>query len=282
MPWQIIEKNGKYCVAKEASSSVIPGGCHDSREEAEDHLQALYASEPKMQELQEIPIEHIKDMEEVVDLLKTAISKLDTYHKDELPDSDSDEHEYTSTGNITLCDMSETMISEDPIKYKWKGPITFEKTPTGDNRMFKAGSIVWDEDDLPIPLKWQRVSAEGHMQSMTIGVVSDIWRDTANPSIIMARGEILPVSEEAWEYISLLENGAAGGVSIDGDDATYTVHDVFGEDGESIIGAYLEFDRLRIRALTAVDIPAFKDAQIALTAAAIGSTSLPMAARGGR
>lgn len=282
MPWQVIEKNGKYCVAKEPSGSIIPGGCHDSREEAEDQVKALYASETEMQELEQeisIPIEHIKDMEEVIGLLKIAIDKLDIYHKDEIPD----EYEYASTGNIALCDMAEALPEEpemmEPIQYKWTGPITFEKTPTGDNRLFKAGSIVWDEDDLPIPFKWQRVSAEGHMQSLTIGVVSDIWRHPDNPSIVMAKGEILPVSPEAWEYITLLENGAAGGVSIDGDDASYTITNVYDEDGEIITGVYLEFDRLRIRALTAVDIPAFKDAQIILTAAAIGSTSLPMAER---
>lgn len=46
MPWHLIERDGRFCVAKEGETEPIPGGCHDSRDQAESQLAALYANEP--------------------------------------------------------------------------------------------------------------------------------------------------------------------------------------------------------------------------------------------
>lgn len=43
MPWQVEEREGKYCVIKETDGSTEK--CHDTREEANRHMAALYASE---------------------------------------------------------------------------------------------------------------------------------------------------------------------------------------------------------------------------------------------
>jgi HK97 family phage prohead protease len=45
MPWEIKEQDGKQCVFKQGESSPIPGGCHNTLEEATRHMSALYSSE---------------------------------------------------------------------------------------------------------------------------------------------------------------------------------------------------------------------------------------------
>lgn len=47
MPWEIKQRDGKYCVYKKGESSPI--ACHATREKATKHLRALYANEPKAQ-----------------------------------------------------------------------------------------------------------------------------------------------------------------------------------------------------------------------------------------
>jgi hypothetical protein len=46
MPYHLITQDGKTCVAKEGEDMPIPGGCHDTEEEARVHMAALYANEP--------------------------------------------------------------------------------------------------------------------------------------------------------------------------------------------------------------------------------------------
>ncbi len=48
MPWSIQQRDGKYCVIKQGSSSPVPGGCHATRAKALRHQRALYANEPSM------------------------------------------------------------------------------------------------------------------------------------------------------------------------------------------------------------------------------------------
>ncbi len=45
MPWSIRKREQQFCIFKEGTANPVPGGCHDTRQEAEAHLAALYASE---------------------------------------------------------------------------------------------------------------------------------------------------------------------------------------------------------------------------------------------
>jgi len=47
VPWSIVNKGGEkpFCVVKKGEDTPIPGGCHKVRQDAVQHLQALYASE---------------------------------------------------------------------------------------------------------------------------------------------------------------------------------------------------------------------------------------------
>lgn len=48
MPWQLQQRDGKWCVVKEGESSPVPGGCHSDRASAIKHQRALYANESRM------------------------------------------------------------------------------------------------------------------------------------------------------------------------------------------------------------------------------------------
>lgn len=45
MPWQVMERNNKYCVVAEGDGKTV--ACHDTRAEALAQLRALYANEPE-------------------------------------------------------------------------------------------------------------------------------------------------------------------------------------------------------------------------------------------
>lgn len=47
MPYELRQKNNKYCVVNHATGETIDGGCHDSKADAERHMSAVYANETK-------------------------------------------------------------------------------------------------------------------------------------------------------------------------------------------------------------------------------------------
>jgi 2'-5' RNA ligase len=149
----------------------------------------------------------------------------------------------------------------------WSGPIAFENEMTGDGRIFAGGSIGWLADSLPWPFRWAREDHGGHDGAVAIGRVDNLYRDPASPGVIFANGVVLTgdsAPPEAAEYLNLLANGAAGGVSVDGDSSEFNVVEVAGTDG-MITGIEMHFTAMRLRTLTAVDIPAFVRAKIALS-----------------
>jgi hypothetical protein len=149
----------------------------------------------------------------------------------------------------------------------WSGPVAFEEQMTGDGRIFGGGSITWLADSLPWPFRWAREDFGGHDGAVVIGRVDNLYRDPASPGVIFANGVVLNgdgAPPEAAQYLGLMEGGCAGGVSIDGDSAEFNVVEVAGSDGE-VTGLEQHFTAMRIRTITAVDVPAFVGAKIALT-----------------
>lgn len=53
MPWDLRRRRGRWCVIKQGETSPVPGGCHESREEAVGHLRALYAGEEAAMSIKE-------------------------------------------------------------------------------------------------------------------------------------------------------------------------------------------------------------------------------------
>lgn len=194
-------------------------GCSDSRAQAAAHLKALYSAEAEMA------------AEEVL--------------------SDLDENEGYLAGDNYV-------FSEGMKEYPWEGPIVFENVTTGDNRVFKSDSINWQEDTLPWAFRWQKASGQGHAGSVPVGRVDRIAR--MEDGSIHGGGVIIPdLSDEAAQYLKLLESGVGGGVSVDGDSAQFEIQEQEGGSQPRV-----EFSSMRLRALSAVDIPAFNGARIHL------------------
>lgn len=273
MPWHIERRDGQFCVIKDSDGSSE--GCHATRDEAADQIRALYASDKDEKE------EHAELMEAVRTLMD-SLAKATEPDEDEEDEEDEEEEE---TDDVEEEEEEEVFDIEVPVPshYAWEGPITYEGIETGDGRLFQEGAVCWDEELLPFPFNWQRVSSEGHDASVTIGRVDSIFKGESGA--IMGRGIILSGPEappEAEEYVNLLRSGAAGGVSIDGDSAQFEIE--YNEDDDGMItDMKMVFSSINIRALTAVSIPAFAGAKIQLAdsvvAAVIGSTDLPVAAR---
>lgn len=157
--------------------------------------------------------------------------------------------------------------SEGAPEYKWEGPIAFEGISTGDNRFFKPNSIEWDADSFPVPFRWQKSSVPGHTGAVPIGRVDRLER--RDDGAIYGFGVIIPsLNDEAAEYLRLLESGVASGVSVDGDSAVFDVSEM--ANGQSRV----IFSNMRVRSITAVDIPAFSDAQVDLVATGIISSDM--------
>ncbi len=225
MPWSVKKDNDKYCVVKEGDTSPLKGGCHDSKSEAAAHVRALYASEAE-----------------------AAVSGIYT----EEVDMEELQEDFDGFGAGDNFEFSDSMK-----EYAWEGPIVFENVTTGDNRVFKADSINWQEDTLPWAFRWQKHSGQGHAGSVPIGRVDRIERK--EDGSIFGFGVVIPeLSAEADEYYKILKAGVGGGVSVDGDSAQFEIQEQ--ETGQPRV----EFSSMRLRALSAVDIPAFNGARIRL------------------
>jgi 2'-5' RNA ligase len=146
------------------------------------------------------------------------------------------------------------------------GPVAFENQMTGDGRIFAPGAIGWLADSFPWPFRWAPADNGGHDGAVVIGRVDGLSRDPSSPGAIFANvtvftGDSAP--PEAAAYLNLLANGAAGGVSVDGDMAEFTVVDKLDANGD-FVGMEMHFTQMRLRTMTAVDIPAFAGAKITL------------------
>jgi len=141
-----------------------------------------------------------------------------------------------------------------------------EGLPTGDRRKFAVGSVRYR--DLPLPFRAQPADIGGHDGAVTIGRIDNIWRDEAS-GLIKYEG-VFARTPQAEEYIAMNADRMRRGVSVDVDDATAEVQN---EDGSLFDeetwqqGDPQPFTVVtdgRIAAITAVDIPAFQEAFVAI------------------
>lgn len=152
----------------------------------------------------------------------------------------------------------------DPIG--WHGVLAPEGVMSGDRRKFSPNALQWR--DLPLPLSWQKVNAEGHDGSVIVGRIDAIWRDG---NLVKAKGMMLD-TPEADEVIGLMSEGGLRGVSIDGDSPVmqYELDDgrlisEMSDDEELAMDKVVQtFTSLRVSGATLCAIPAFQEAYIFL------------------
>lgn len=168
----------------------------------------------------------------------------------------------------------------------WEGVLTVEGIESGDGRMFGTNALTWDE--LPLPLRWQKESAHGGQNDVTVAVgnIEKIWREPApdgraGVNFIKGSGTIDLGNPDGAEVYRRMKRGYMRGNSVDvdsvkGADVELIFPESSGEkDEEGGDVQIFDMSRMqpeltvykkgRIRATTLVEIPAFTEARLALT-----------------
>ena len=164
-----------------------------------------------------------------------AIEDEDTQAIDTIPDDTLEE--------------DEEEITEIPVH----GVLAPEGVPTGDGRQFAEGALT--HRDLPLPIAYQVMSAEGHLNAVTVGRIDEIERVG---NVMRFRGALMTGRERSAEVVEGIIDGTVRGVSVDVDNVT------LGEMSEGMDPDFVEFADARIAGVTIVPIPAFQEAFIAL------------------
>lgn len=140
-----------------------------------------------------------------------------------------------ATFNVTVADHIEPEIvfagddakvvqlppnepSEGEKTRRWSTPgstgLAFEGMQTGDGRIFAAGALSWDQDRT-LPLQYADEMLQGHQGAELVGGIETAGRDGAR---ITGEGVLYASREAGADVVSLLEQDAPLGVSVDLDD----------------------------------------------------------------
>jgi hypothetical protein len=184
----------------------------------------------------------------------------------------------------------------------WEGELAFEMEVTGDGRFIEAGALRWEA--LPIPLRWAPTDVGAHGGAVVIGLIETLSRVG---STIKATGFIDRSTPNGQRAYDLMSKGLLRGVSVDLDEMDVEMRvrkeilDAFDEFIETLdseeapksperptpdangyikVGEAAMDDEIMavtdalIRAATLVDIPAFKNAYVALSSPSVGMSAV--------
>lgn len=161
-----------------------------------------------------------------------------------------------SAGGVVMADDEITEVAPEDAKapiedvtVQWHGVLAPEGTPSGDGRQFRKGSLT--TRPMPLPLTWQRASADGHGGSVTVAKIEKAVRVGDE---MRGTGSFI-VNAEADEVIALIAEFGRYGVSVDADAVEFEMLE------ESEV---LDFIKARIASASIVSIPAFAEAWVSL------------------
>lgn len=174
----------------------------------------------------------------------------------------------------------------------WEGPLIFEGQFTGDGRFIDNNAISWDDAQFPMPLRYAPEDIGAHGGAQVVGLINTLTRK--DDGGLWGTGIIDTTTELGARVYAGLQKGTIKGVSADLDAVELELRvkkeiydafqDLFAEEGPSdekepeendgyvTVGEYAADDEImfvtgaRMRAATLVDIPAFVNAYVSLTA----------------
>lgn len=124
--------------------------------------------------------------------------------------------------------MGETAPATPSPVRTWSTPgdaaLAFENQETGDGRVFTPGALYWDGPG-PWPLQYTQAMLDGHDGAELAGAIHTIARDGDR---IPGTGVLYLSQHAGREAVTLLEQGAPLGVSVDLDDINIEVVDTTG------------------------------------------------------
>lgn len=136
-----------------------------------------------------------------------------------------------------------------------------EGVASGDERIFDPESIT--VRDLPLPLRWQIISDEGHKGSVVVGRIDSI--DRIEGGLGNARG-VFDIGAYGREAERLVRGGFLRGVSVDVDKFEASSAKEEGEeefaDKDAIKNQKIRIKSARLMGITIVPMPAFQEATI--------------------
>jgi hypothetical protein len=171
------------------------------------------------------------------------------------------------------AEVDESIIEEEPLvdddvdEVPWHAVLAPEGVPTGDGRMFAAGSL--STRDLPLPITYQYETAEGHMKAVVVARMDEAWLDEPTGQY-RARGVFWMNEPMAHKAIDGIAQGFLRGLSVDVDDVEIEQQELPEEASpddimELMMGNDVTvFSKARIAGAAIVHIPAFHEAYIAL------------------
>ncbi len=158
----------------------------------------------------------------------------------------------------------------------WEGVLAVEGITTGDGREFAPDALTWA--DLPVPFRWNKEDSHGgepHTVTVNVGHIAKIWRDGNK---IMGSGVFDLEDEDGRRVHKKVQGKHLRGISIDPDlianpDIEYVWPEdmATGDDADPLEMLFAQPEKVifhagRIRGATLVDIAAFPEAFITLTA----------------
>jgi hypothetical protein len=184
MPWNVRKRGKKWCVIKVGESAPVPGGCHDTREEAVRHQRALYAGEnSQLDPLWSLlgPKEAKMAHGDPQNVYSSSGTIAVTYGDNNWVPLGTIETVANGDASATITFVpTETELMEVELEVEegvmpWEGVLAVEGLPTSDGRYLIPGKI--DYRELPLSLMVQNVTDEGHKGAFVAGKITSIRRE---------------------------------------------------------------------------------------------------------
>lgn len=182
-------------------------------------------------------------------------SEADPEQEDDMPEPTAKEQLAARLAEFAVDnDHLDALLAAGATVVPWHGVLTVEGRRSGDGRGFRAKAMR--TRPLPLPLSWQKVSAPGHGNAVTVARIDREFRvPTAEGEYEIRADGVMLQTPEADEVIGLIGEFGRFGVSVDADDATMEAD--LDEDATW-------FSDARSAGACIVGIPAFHEAWVGL------------------